>query len=85
VASLNWVSVLATVLAAAIVGVGGLVLSGFNSHAKRAELDKIETESKARDMKIREELHEHLGVARKEALDQARFRGAVKQALKIEP
>ena len=81
----NWVSVLAMVLAAAIVGVGGLVLAGFTGHAKRVEIDKIETESKVRDSEIRGELHEHLSVARKEAVDQAQFRGAVMQALKIEP
>lgn len=81
----NWVSVFATVLAAAVVGAGGLVLSGFSGHAKRVELDKIETESKTRDTNIREELHDHLGVAQQEAVEQARFRGAVMQALKIEP
>lgn len=72
-----------TVLSVLVISSGSLIVATFQGHASDKELDRVEREAKERDTGIRRALEEHLKQARAEALAQAGFRGAVREALKI--
>ncbi len=80
----------ATLCSAIMLGAGGLVLTSFQGHASdgdvkavKVETARVERESKERDHKLEEAARKHREQAEKEWRQQARFRGAVAQALKI--
>lgn len=77
--------IIVTVLTAGVIGGCGLMYDAVSGHATTVEVERVESESRARDLELGAQIKEAARRAELERIEQAEFRGKVLERLKIGP